>query len=195
MLIARRLSAALSGPLGAVSMIGTIELRPLQKSDAHVIALAFQTLGWNKPSSQYERYMSEQDRGERIVVVASSGERFAGYVTLVWRSDYEPLRSEGVPEIQDLNVLPEFRRNGIGSLLLDKVEGIASTRRTCVGIGVGLHPGYNAAQRLYVKRGYVPDGLGVTYRNEFIREGAVIVADDDLVLHFKKKLSVPTASG
>lgn len=89
-------------------------------------------------------------------------------------------------------MLPEFRRNGIGSLLLDEAEGIAATRGTSVGIGVGLHPGYNAAQRLYVKRGYVPDGFGVTYRNQFIQEGAVVVADDDLVLHFRKKLSVPT---
>jgi len=176
-------------------MIGTIELRPLQKSDPQVISTAFQTLGWNKPSSQYERYLAEQDCDERIVVVASSGGRFVGYVTMVWRSDYEPLQSEGIPEIQDLNVLPEFRRNGIGSLLLDEVEGIASTRAKSVGIGVGLHPGYNAAQRLYVKRGYVPDGFGVTYRDEFIQEGAVVVADDDLVLHLRKKLSVPTESG
>jgi GNAT superfamily N-acetyltransferase len=91
-------------------------------------------------------------------------------------------------------VLPEFRRNGIGSLLLDEVEGIASTRATSVGIGVGLHPGYNAAQRLYVKRGYVPDGFGLTYRDEFIHEGAVVVVDDDLVLHLRKKLSVLTES-
>ena len=176
-------------------MIGTIEIRPLQKSDPHVISAAFRALGWNKPSSRYERYMAEQDRGERIVVIAWSGQRFAGYVTLVWRSDYEPLRSEGVPEIQDLNVLPEFRRNGIANLLLDRVESIASTRGRWVGIGVGLHQGYNVAQRLYVKRGYVPDGFGVTYRNEFIQEGAVVVVDDDLVLHFRKRLSVPTESG
>jgi hypothetical protein len=86
---------ALSGPqLITVFMIGTIELRPLQKSDPQIISTAFQTLGWNKPSSQYERYLAEQDCDERIVVVASSGGRFVGYVTMVWRSDYEPLQSE-----------------------------------------------------------------------------------------------------
>jgi len=46
-----------------------------------------------------------------------------------------------------------------------------------------------------VRRGYVPDGLGITYRNEFIREGAVVGVDDDLVLHFRKKLSIPISTG
>ena len=169
-------------------MIETVEVNLLQAADASVISAAFQAIGWNKPSSQYERYLAEQDRGTRVVLVAWSGGTFAGYVTLLWNSDYPPMSNEFISEIQDLNVLPHFRRNGIGSLLLDEAEHIASTRGLEVGIGVGLHPGYNAAQRLYVKRGYVPDGCGVTYQNEFIREGAVVVADDDLVLHFRKKL-------
>jgi GNAT superfamily N-acetyltransferase len=174
-------------------MIETVELKPLKASDAGVISTAFQDIGWNKPSSQYERYLAEQNRGTRVVLVAWSDATFIGYVSLAWNSDYAPMRNERIPEIQDLNVLPHFRRNGIGSLLLDEAERIASTRGSEVGIAVGLHPGYNAAQRLYVKRGYVPDGCGVTYRNEFIREGAVVVADDDLVLHFRKTLSVQGA--
>jgi GNAT superfamily N-acetyltransferase len=170
-------------------MIEGILLEPLKKSDVQTISAAFQSHGWDKPSSQYERYLTEQDQGLRVVIVAWSADEFAGYITLVWHPAYEPLRNEGIPEIQDLNVLPKFRRKGIGSLLLDEAERIASIRGTFVGIGVGLHPGYNSAQRLYVIRGYVPDGRGVTYRNEFIREGAVVVLDDDLVLHFIKKLT------
>lgn len=34
-----------------------------------------------------------------------------------------------------------------------------------------------------------PDGCGMKHRNEFIDEGAVLVADDELVLHFRKGLS------
>jgi len=176
-------------------MIETVELSSLKPSDADLISKAFQSIGWNKPPSQYERYLEEQDHGTRVVLVAWSGGTFAGYVTLVWNSNYAPMENDGIPEIQDLNVLPQFRRNGIGSLLLDEAERIASTTGTEVGLGVGLHPGYNAAQRLYVKRGYVPDGCGVTYRNDFIREGATVVADDDLVLHFRKTLAVQTKAG
>ena len=34
-----------------------------------------------------------------------------------------------------------------------------------VTLGVGLHSGYGPAQRLYIKRGYIPDGTGVWYQN------------------------------
>jgi GNAT superfamily N-acetyltransferase len=172
-------------------MIETIHIVPLSRSDPDVISSAFNAIGWNRSASQYHRYLQEQDRGVRVVLVAWA-DSFVGYVTLLWTSDYGPMKRDGVPEIQDLNVLSRYRRMGIGSKLLNEVELIASTRGTEVGIAVGLHPGYNAAQRLYVKRGYVPDGCGVTYRNEFIREGAVICADDDLLLHLRKRLSVST---
>lgn len=41
---------------------------------------------------------------------------------------------------------------------------------------------------MYVWRGYVPDGRGVTYRNEFVAEGEQLPFDDDLVLHLTKRL-------
>lgn len=94
----------------------------------------------------------------------------------------------GIPEILDLNVLPEFRRRGIASRLLDHAEEAAKERSRVVGIGVGLHPGYNAAQRLYVKRGYVPDGLGVTYGDRYVEMGELVRFDDELILHFRKEL-------
>ncbi|MFA5891920.1 MAG: GNAT family N-acetyltransferase [Actinomycetota bacterium] len=78
----------------------------------------------------------------------------------------------------------EFRRRGIASRILDHAEEVAASRSSIVGIGVGLHPGYNAAQRLYVKRGYVPDGLGVTYDDRYVKEGEQVHMDDKLVLHF-----------
>lgn len=55
---------------------------------------------------------------------------------------------------------------GVGSLLLDTAEKIATTKSAAIGIGVGLYAGedggYGVAQRLYVKRCYIPDGKGVT---------------------------------
>ena len=39
-----------------------------------------------------------------------------------------------------------------------------------------------------VKRGYVPDGRGITYRDCFVEEGTSVVVDDDLVMHFTKQL-------
>ncbi len=61
-----------------------------------------------------------------------------------------------------------------------------------VGIGVGLYAGedggYGAAQRLYVKRGYIPDGKGVTYNYHPTTPGNNYSLDDDLILWFTKKL-------
>ena len=92
------------------------------------------------------------------------------------------------PRLQDLNVLPKFRRQGIASRLLDDVEALAGERSFVVGIGVGLHPGYNAAQRLYGQREYIPNRPGITYRDRCLEERAQIVLDDDLVLHLTEQL-------
>jgi ribosomal protein S18 acetylase RimI-like enzyme len=101
---------------------------------------------------------------------------------------YLPFADAKIPEIQDLNVLPGFRRRGIATQLLDRAEEEIALRRGVVGISVGLHPGYNQAQRLYVKRGYIPDGRGVTYRYQPVKEGVQILLDDHLLLHLTKQL-------
>lgn len=41
---------------------------------------------------------------------------------------------------------------------MDAVEALAAVTSDTVCLGVGLHSGYGAAQRMYVLRGYVPDG-------------------------------------
>jgi GNAT superfamily N-acetyltransferase len=169
-------------------MTNQIGIRLLEIGDPEVISAAFASIGWRKPVAQYRRYLEQQVTDERVCFVASFRGEFAGYVTINWNPEYAGSIESGTPEIQDLNVLPRFRRQGVGSSLLDHAEQHVSRRFNQVGIGVGLHPGYNAAQRLYVKRGYVPDGLGLTYRNRYVREGERISVDDDLVLHFTKEL-------
>src|SRR6185295_11740163 len=165
-----------------------IRIRQLETGDPPIMSAAFAAIGWIKPIAQYERYLDEQRSGRRDVLVALGRGLFAGYVTVNWQPDYPPLSLAGTPEIQDLNVLPAWRRRGVASRLLDEAEGLAARRSDHVGIGVGLHPGYNAAQRLYVLRGYVPDGHGITSGQAFVREGQTVVMDDDLVLHFVKRL-------
>jgi GNAT superfamily N-acetyltransferase len=165
-----------------------VTLRPLLERDAPVISRAFAAIGWNKPVQQYVDYFAEQERGIRQCWVALLEHEVAGYVTLHFNPPYPGIADKGIPEIQDLNVLPAYRRQGIASRLLDLAEQSARARSGKVAIGVGLHPGYNAAQRLYVLRGYVPDGLGVTYRDRYIEEGELLRADNELVLHFIKEL-------
>ena len=166
----------------------TAQIRLLEETDPPSIAAAFTNMGWNKPETQYRRYWHEQMAGTRTCFVGIIDGQFAGYVTVNWRPTYAGFADLNIPEIQDLNVLTQYRRKGMASRLLDRAETEAARRSGVVGIAVGLHPGYNAAQRLYVKRGYVPDGRGVTYRDCFVKEGASVVLDDDLVMHFTKQL-------
>ena len=85
-------------------------------------------------------------------------------------------------------MLPAFRRRGIGSALLDAAESVAAERSRVVGIGVGLDPDYGPAQRLYVRRGYVPDGRGITWRNSTVSYRDQVLVDDDLVLWLTRSL-------
>lgn len=168
----------------------SLSIRKLEPDDCAVIADAFQSIGWNshKPLSQYERYLDEQDNGDREALLAFENETFAGYLTIVWQSIYEPFRAEAIPEIQDLNVLPQFRQKKIGTALMDHAETEISSRSSVSGIGVGMYSDYGNAQRLYVKRGYIPDGRGLTYGGKIVRPMDTVTNDDDLVLYFTKRL-------
>jgi GNAT superfamily N-acetyltransferase len=163
-------------------------IRLLESKDIPEIAEAFHQLGWNKPASQYERYLREQSLGLRPVFVAFVNEEFSGYLTICWHSLYEPFRKQNIPEIVDFNVLPKFRRQGIGTKLMDMAEDTIAKVNPIAGIGVGLDPDYGAAQRLYVLRGYVPDGRGLHYRDRYVKYNEQITVDDELALYLTKEL-------
>jgi GNAT superfamily N-acetyltransferase len=164
-------------------------VRPLESRDVDPISAAFGAVGWNKPRSHIASYLSEQQRGLRTVFVALVGGGFAGYVTINWSPAYPPFRAGKVPEIQDFNVLPRFRRQGIGTSLMDRAEQKISERSGVAGIGVGMPPDYGAAQRLYALRGYVPDGKGLTRDGSPVRQGDEITVNDGLVLYLTKTLA------
>jgi ribosomal protein S18 acetylase RimI-like enzyme len=183
----RRLEAALARRWGERVMDGSIKVRTLTAGDLGAVASAFAQ--WPKPAQLFERYLAEQADGLRVTLVVWCGGEVCGYGNVVWESGYPPFREEGLPEIQDLNVLPGFRRRGIGGRLLDEAERLVSARSPRVGIGVGLYADYGAAQRLYVRRGYVPDGRGIHYNGRPVSGGARVVVDDDLALYLVKDLA------
>ncbi|HEY3778743.1 MAG TPA: GNAT family N-acetyltransferase [Rhizomicrobium sp.] len=167
-----------------------LELRPLVGSDIANTAAAFSALGWNKPASQYERYLGEAARRLRTTIVALLENEFTGYVTIKRESAYQPFRDDSIPEIQDLNVLPKFRRIRIGSRLMDEAEKLIGAHSPIAGLSVAFDPGYRVAQRLYVLRGYVPDARGGTWRGVPVTWGDKVTVDDDLAVHMTKNLHV-----
>ena len=173
-------------------MIPEAAIKSFSASEIPIIVDAFGRANWPKPASIFETYLQEQLTGARLVWVAYVNDQFAGYVTLNWQSQYESFAAARIPEIMDLNVLPPFRKVGVGSMLLDIAEKEAAIKSDVVDIGVGLYGGpdggYGAAQRLYIKRGYIPDGKGVTYNYQPSIPGNSYPLDDNLVLWFTKKL-------
>jgi GNAT superfamily N-acetyltransferase len=141
----------------------------LAQQDIPSIVTAFTAIGWNKPASIYEKYLKEQEVGQRVVWIAWNQDNFAGYVTLLWKSKYEHFQVADIPEISDLNVLPQYRCQGIGSKLLDLAEKESRSKSNQVGLGVGLYEDYGNAHKLYLTRGYMPDGRGITYRNGTVK--------------------------
>jgi ribosomal protein S18 acetylase RimI-like enzyme len=166
-----------------------LDIRPLGEADLAVIPPAFAVLGWpGKDLEQYERYLREQRSGDRSVLVATVAGTFAGYLTVIWGGAYGPFREAGIPEIQDFNVLPQFRRRGIGWSLMDAAEAAIAERSHTAGIGVGLYPDYGQAQRMYARRGYLPDGRGLTCRGVPVEPGATVRIDDDVALMMTRRL-------
>jgi ribosomal protein S18 acetylase RimI-like enzyme len=165
-----------------------LRIRLLEEDDIAAIAKAFEELGWNKPASQYQRYLLEQRYEVRDVYIAFVETQFAGYLTICWKSTYGPFRAKNIPEIVDFNVLPKFRRMGIGSRLMDRAENAIAKVSPIAGIGVGMTPDYGAAQRLYVLRGYIPDGLGLHWRDHHAQYGEQVKVDDDLAIYLTKEL-------
>lgn len=120
-------------------MNNEIQVKFLSANDFPIITDAFNVIGWNKPITLFEQYLEEANSGSRLILVAFIDNKFAGYITLKWQSLYQSFKNQNIPEIIDLNVLPAFRKRGVGSMLLNIAEKEAATKNNIVGLGVGLY--------------------------------------------------------
>ena len=166
-----------------------ITIRSMNKADIDFFPPAFSEQGWDKPRELFVSYYERQQRREIQVFVAETDGIPAGYVLLLPQEAHGPFAGRAIPVISDFNVLEKHQRAGIGSRLLDVAEAAAAETADEVGLGVGLHSGYGPAQRLYVKRGFIPDGSGVWYQDKLSAPYTACVNDDDLVLYLSKKLN------
>lgn len=165
-----------------------ILIRDLLPSDAPIITNEEIDQGWDADISKYLMRLEHQTAGKSINLIAEYYGNVAGYINVYPNSEWGSFSNQGLPEIVDFGVLEKYRRNGIGNKLMDIAEQIASTYADTVYLGVGLHNGYGSAQRMYVKRGYIPDGTGVWYRDKVCDQYADCCNDDELVLYLSKKL-------
>ncbi len=166
-----------------------LRIAPLTAGDIAAIVAADGGDWWQRNDAYWRKCLDEQSRGKRSSAVALDDGAVVGYGHLEWEPLYEGFRTAGTPEINDLRVAERFRRRGVAtSLILHFGRAAMSAGRRTIGIGVGLSEGYGAAQRLYAKLGFMPDGKGMTHDNVRVFPGDTVRADDSLVLWLVRDL-------
>ena len=167
-----------------------IVIRNLQENDAQIITDGEIAQGWDSEGriDKYRMRLKDQSEGRSVALAAEYCGDVAGYINIYPDSKWGAFADRGYPEIVDFGVLEKYRRHGIGGKLMDAAEKIAAEYADTVYLGVGLHSGYGSAQRMYVKRGYIPDGSGVWYKDSVCGPYADCCNDDDLVLYLSKRL-------
>lgn len=167
---------------------GEILIRDLAHSDVDIFVELENAQGWHSTPEKLLTRLRDAEEGRAIALAAEYNGQPAGYVSVYPDNTWGAFGGKGYPEIVDFAVAEKFRRHGVGSRLMDAAETVAGSYSDIVYLGVGLHSGYGSAQRMYVKRGYIPDGSGVWYKERVCEPYAECANDDDLVLYFSKRL-------
>jgi GNAT superfamily N-acetyltransferase len=112
---------------------------------------------WN--STEYEKRLGAQRRGELVQVVAWGGDRPVGKAMLLFpgHDEYsESALKEGSAEVRDVAVVEGARRGGIGSALVRALERAANEQGFArVGMSVAIGEGAGPGELVYAKLGYV----------------------------------------
>lgn len=167
-----------------------ITIRRMTEPDAPIITAEEIAQGWGAEGrlEKYHTRLTDMREGRCISLVAEWDGAVAGYINLYHKPLAGPFAGQDIPEIVDFGVLEKFRCRGIGSALMDEAERIAAETSNRVCLGVGLYCSYGSAQRMYIKRGYLPDGSGIWYGDKPVDPYENYCVDDDLVLYLSKNL-------
>ena len=165
-------------------------IRPATENDKALLESVAHAMGTVAGRDDFTRCLAEQAAGRRVIFLAVAQDGGAlGYVQLNFTPTYLPFRRLNIAEIQDLNVVPSARRQGIGGALIAACEDVARARGCGeIGISVGLLASFGAAQRLYVRLGYMPDGTGAAYDDDIIHAGDIKPLDERLTIKLTKAL-------
>ena len=138
-----------------------------------------------------KKQLLNQDKQECSALIALYDGNVAGYVFLYYKCRWGALADCGLPGVADLIVFKKYRQKGIATSLMNVVEDIAKRHSNKVYLEVCLSSEYGPAQRLYVKRGYIPDGKGVYYQDRVCETDAICKNNDELTLCLIKELYMP----
>jgi len=164
----------------------TVEIKQASESDILALYALYKKIG--QKDDGYFEALFEKDC---LVLIAIQNKIEVGFGILNFEPKYNFYKKLEIPEIQDLNVVPDARNQGIATALIESFETIAHDQGfKNIGISVGLTKDYGPAQRLYCKLGYMPDGNGIAYDREGVTYQQSYPADDDLCLMMVKDLAI-----
>jgi GNAT superfamily N-acetyltransferase len=147
-----------------------------------------------------ESHFEGHAEGDSSTLFGYKAGELVGILTIRWRPRTPFLREQNIPLIQNIEIKWERRGQGLGYELMEHAERFASTRTNRIAICVSISKAYGPAQRLYVKRGFIPDGQGVCQvsepaergglvRVEPLEEGQTVQVGGDLLLWLIKDLA------
>lgn len=141
-----------------------IKIVPMQEEHIDgVLAVEEATFSIPWTRKDFEREVKENAMA--IYFVAMDGEKVVGYAGM-WH-----VVTEG--HITNVGVLQEYRRQGIGALLMENLERVA-LEREMIGITLEVRINNEPAQRLYYKYGFRAEGIRKNYYAD-THEDAIIM--------------------
>ena len=161
-----------------------IFIRTMEEADVKILAEEEIKQGWGDTSDKHTMRIKDMASGISVTFVSVYKGQVTGYVSVYY--DYEKLDGVSYPGVVDFGVLEKYRNNGIGTALMDAAENTAFKSGGRIYLGVGLCGDYGAAQRMYIKRGYIPDGKGVYYNDKIAERNKEYPNDDDFFLKLYK---------
>ena len=165
-------------------MISICDMKPQHLDAVYAIELNSFSIPWSKNELQKE--LSNKHAVYKVAIINGvkgtsplaggkvhwtfpgaepHGLKIAGYIGM-WH-----IVNEG--HITNLAVDEPYRRMGVGSMLLEALIDLA-VEREMIGLTLEVRMGNTAAQKLYTKYGFKPEGIRKNYYSD-TREDAVIM--------------------
>jgi GNAT superfamily N-acetyltransferase len=184
---ARRLRAE-AGVLRQLTASPQTVIEPVSARNAEA-AVRFLTEWVSDGEADARQQLADHSGAEGASLAAVRDAQVIGIATILWESSYPGFAERGIPLLHQLAVAGPAQRQGVAMRLMDAAEDLARQHGAVeLGLTVGLFDAYGPAQRLYARRGYLPDGRGACRGQEPLRHGAQVIMDHDLILWLTKAL-------
>lgn len=115
-------------------------IRFLQQQDIEALgAMYFPWSTREETIAKWTRYLDEQQKNTRMACIVEQRGQIVGYGRLLPNSEYPYFRNNNIPEINEIWIYEENRRQGIATALIMHLEQMAKQQGYAqIGLGVGF---------------------------------------------------------